>query len=265
MLAFQRYGRGKALALPIQDSWLWRMNAKMPVDRHDPRDVLAAARSAGWSTTCPTRSMLTMTQDRVDPGEPMKLTAEVVDAAVRRRQRRARRRAGHVAVRARRPKCRSNGRSSRTASTASSVVPDEEGLYAIRVAAIARLRRTSDRTRAYVRASAADSEYFDATMRAPLLKRIAEETGGRFYTPANAATLPEAISYSGRGVTVVEERDLWDMPAILLLLIALIGARVGLPPRAGPDMSRMSSRTSAAACRGDVGLALEPQARSPGC
>ncbi len=60
-------------------------------------------------------------------------------------------------------------------------------------------------------------------MRAPLLKRIAEETGGRFYTAANAATLPEAISYSGRGVTVVEERDLWDMPAILLLLIGLIG------------------------------------------
>ena len=53
-------------------------------------------------------------------------------------------------------------------------------------------------------------------MRAPLLKRIAEDTGGRFFTPANVASLPEAISYSGRGVTVVEERELWDMPALLL-------------------------------------------------
>ena len=43
VLAYQRYGRGKALALPIQDSWLWQMDAKMPVDRHDPRDVLAPA------------------------------------------------------------------------------------------------------------------------------------------------------------------------------------------------------------------------------
>ena len=57
-------------------------------------------------------------------------------------------------------------------------------------------------------------------MRAPLLKRIAEETGGRFFTPANAASLPEAISYSGRGVTVVEERELWDMPVLLMLLLA---------------------------------------------
>ena len=65
-------------------------------------------------------------------------------------------------------------------------------------------------------------------MRAPLLKRIAEETGGRFFTPANAASLPEAISYSGRGVTVVEERDLWDMPALLPRCCStLIGAEWG--------------------------------------
>ena len=64
-------------------------------------------------------------------------------------------------------------------------------------------------------------------MRAPLLKRIAEDTGGRFFTPANAASLPEAISYSGRGVTVVEERELWDMPALFLRWSALIAAEWG--------------------------------------
>jgi len=79
----------------------------------------------------------------------------------------------------------------------------------------------------HLRVSAGDNEYYDAAMRAPLLKRIAEETGGRFFTPANASTLPEAISYSGRGVTVVEERDLWDMPILLMLLLALLGAEWG--------------------------------------
>ena len=43
--------------------------------------------------------------------------------------------------------------------------------------------------------------------------RVAEDTGGRFYTPATASTLPEDITYLGRGVTVVQEKDLWDMPA----------------------------------------------------
>src|SRR5436190_2301198 len=32
VLAFQRYGRGKALAFPIQDSWLWQMDAPVAVD-----------------------------------------------------------------------------------------------------------------------------------------------------------------------------------------------------------------------------------------
>ena len=32
VLAYQRYGRGKALAMPIQDSWQWRMDAKMAIE-----------------------------------------------------------------------------------------------------------------------------------------------------------------------------------------------------------------------------------------
>ena len=70
-------------------------------------------------------------------------------------------------------------------------------------------------------------------MRSSLLERVAEDTGGRFFTPANAASLPEAISYSGRGVTVVEERDLWDMPIVLMMLLALIAAEWGYRRRRG--------------------------------
>jgi hypothetical protein len=79
----------------------------------------------------------------------------------------------------------------------------------------------------HVRVSAGDAEYFDAAMRSTLLKRIAEDTGGRFFTTADVAALPEAISYSGRGVTVVEERELWDMPALFLALISLVAAEWG--------------------------------------
>jgi hypothetical protein len=85
----------------------------------------------------------------------------------------------------------------------------------------------------HARASAGDGEYFDAAMRSSLLKRVAEETGGHFFTPSDASALPEAISYSGRGVTVVEERELWDMPVILILLLALIGGEWGLRRKLG--------------------------------
>ena len=105
-------------------------------------------------------------------------------------------------------------------------MPDESGIYDVRVTA-ARDQKDLGTAAMHVRVSAGDAEYFDAAMRAPLLTRIAEDTGGRFFTPANVASLPEAISYSGRGVTVVEERELWDMPALLLALIGLVAAEWG--------------------------------------
>jgi hypothetical protein len=64
----------------------------------------------------------------------------------------------------------------------------------------------------------------NAQMRAPLLRRIAAETGGRFYTSANLDRLPEDLVYAGRGVTLREEKDLWDAPALFLLLLALLAA-----------------------------------------
>ena len=54
------------------------------------------------------------------------------------------------------------------------------------------------------------------------LKRIADDTGGRFYAAADVNTMPEDLKYTGRGVTTVEERDLWHMPIILLLLVLLV-------------------------------------------
>ena len=69
-----------------------------------------------------------------------------------------------------------------------------------------------------------DEEYFDAGMRRTTLERIADETGGRFYTPETVSNLPEDISLTGAGVTLTEERDLWDMPFLLLLLLSLVGS-----------------------------------------
>src|ERR1700730_8141816 len=47
-------------------------------------------------------------------------------------------------------------------------------------------------------------------------------TGGGFYTPTPISSLPDDVKYTGRGVTTVEERDLWDMPVILFLLLTLL-------------------------------------------
>ena len=43
-----------------------------------------------------------------------------------------------------------------------------------------------------------------------------------FYTPQTLSSLPDDVKYTGRGVTTVEERDLWDMPIILFLLLTVM-------------------------------------------
>ena len=101
-------------------------------------------------------------------------------------------------------------------------VADESGTYQIKATAVRDGKELGTNVM-HTRATAGDAEYFDAAMRSSLLNRVAEDTGGHFFTPDTAASLPEAINYSGRGVTVVEERELWDMPIVLLLLIALTG------------------------------------------
>ena len=78
-----------------------------------------------------------------------------------------------------------------------------------------------------MRAAPGDAEYFDATMHAARLKRIADETGGKFYTPDTVNALPEDLKYAGRGVTTVEERDLWHMPIVLLLIVGLMAGEWG--------------------------------------
>ena len=43
-----------------------------------------------------------------------------------------------------------------------------------------------------------------------------------FYTPDKVASLADDVKYTGRGVKTVEERDLWDMPIVLFLLLTVM-------------------------------------------
>src|SRR5262249_47282918 len=102
----------------------------------------------------------------------------------------------------------------------------DQGLYTAQVEA-SRDGKPIGTSTTEVRATPSDAEYFDATMHAQRLKRIADETGGKFYTPETIAGMPEDLRYTGRGVTTVEERELWHMPIVLILLVTLVCAEWG--------------------------------------
>jgi hypothetical protein len=68
------------------------------------------------------------------------------------------------------------------------------------------------------------AENFHTTQNRELLTKLAEQTGGRYYTASGASKLADEISYSEAGITTRETRDLWDMPAVFLLALLLRGS-----------------------------------------
>ncbi len=231
VLAYHRYGRGKVMAFPVQDSWIWQMDATIAV--HDMTHEILWRRLLRWLVDgVPDNVSLTTGTDRVEPGELVTITSDVVDQAflaVNDAQVTARVTSPDGAV----TDVPLEWTVAEDGQYQGTFVAEQPGLYAINGTAM-RGEQSLGTNTLHFRASAGDDEYFDAAMRSTLLNRIAEETGGRFFTSSpgnslttNVSSLPEAISYSGRGVTVVEERDLWDMPALLLLLLALVGAEWG--------------------------------------
>jgi uncharacterized membrane protein len=230
VLAYQRYGAGKALAFTVQDSWMWQMHADIPVE--DQTHEILWRRMLRWLIDgVPDRMNVTVDRERVERGDTVTITATVRDA-------------GFGGVNDATVRARVTGPDGRQTDLPMSFVVDkdgeyrtthvvaQDGLYEIAADAV-RGTTPAGSARAYVRALPDDGEYMDAAMRAPFLTRIAEDTGGRFYTAASAPTLPEDITYLGRGVTVVQQKDLWDMPAVLVLLLGCVGGEWLLRRRRG--------------------------------
>jgi len=160
--------------------------------------------------------------ERVEPGEPVTLVADVVDS-------------GFLELNDARVVAHVTGpggaerdvpmqwTGDRNGEYRGTLPTSDPGVYSARVEAF-RAGKTLGSSVTQFRAGPGDAEYFDATMHASRLQRIAEETGGRFYTPDIVAGMPEDVRYAGRGVTTIEERELWHMPVVLMLLVGLVCA-----------------------------------------
>jgi uncharacterized membrane protein len=219
VLAYQRYGRGKTLAFPVYDSWNWQMDQKIAVD--DMTHETYWRQLMRWLVDgVPDQVELTSSPDQLEAGEEVTLIAEVADSSFLEVN------DAGVSAHVTGPKgavfdVPLQWTGERNGEYRGAFTPTENGMYEARVEA-SRAGTTLGSNAGHVRVAPSDSEYFDAAMRAPLLRRISEETAGVHYTPQTVATLPDDVKYTGRGVTTVEERDLWDMPIVLFLLLTVM-------------------------------------------
>jgi uncharacterized membrane protein len=221
LLAYQRYGRGTGIVFGVQDSWLWRMHASMPVN--DATYATFWRQMLRWMVEgVPDQVEIAAAPSRVAPGEPVTLRARVVDslfAAVS---------GASVVARLTTPAgaivdvpLERSGRDDGIYSAR--YVASERGAYALSAEA----RTGRDTLRSISGALLADDQGADveqAELRAPLLRHVADETGGRYYPLADAGRLVDDVSYTESGVTQRDAHDLWDAPAVFLALVLLLGA-----------------------------------------
>jgi uncharacterized membrane protein len=224
VLAFQRYGRGRVIALPVQDTWHWQMAAQIAVD--DQKYETFWRQLLRWlADESPDRLEVTAQVEDLAPGEPVTLDAELRDRTWQPVN------DGAITARVTDP-----------AGVVTEVPLDwvigadgrYRGAFTARTAGEYRIEATAEGADtlaaepAYVRAGEVAREFFGAGQRAPLLRRIAEETGGKYYTVSTAASLPRDIVYTERGITATEQLDLWDMPIVFFLLAGLLAGEWGL-------------------------------------
>jgi hypothetical protein len=208
----------------VQDSWLWKMDTSIPVE--DVTHQTLWRQLVRWMVEdAPAPFEIMASPSRVAPGEPVSLRARVTtpffadvnDATVT------------VTV------------TSPTGTTQN--VPlewtlREDGTYAARftpndtgryvIDAVATRGRDSVQTAtSSLLVDERGADVAQAELRASLLRRIADETGGRYYSLADAGKLAEDAVITEAGVTVREAKDLWDMPAVFLLIALLLGTEWG--------------------------------------
>lgn len=230
VLASQRYGRGTVLAMPVQDTWLWQMHADVPLDNqsheilwrqmlrwlvNDVPDQLAlqaSAEPAALGQTVQLKADLrdksfTKINDAVVLASVETPTGEIIDVPLR-------------------------WTSAADGEYTGSFVPTAEGLHRVSVNAERAQENVAD-TSLMIDVVEDQGEYFNAQMRAPLLRRMSEETGGAFYPLAEINRLSEEVKFSGSGITRVESYDLWDMPIVFFMIVGLVGAEWGIRRRRG--------------------------------
>jgi uncharacterized membrane protein len=228
ILAFQRFGRGKSMALTTASTWRW----KMGLDHRDNFHDMFWKQMLRWLVSdVPDPVDLTAEKQSYSLDEPVLLHAEVNDPTFMHLNN------AEVAARVKSPSgetttVQMSWDVDKDGQYTATYRPREEGVYEV-TAEATQGTRTLGTSKANFRIAESTEEFHNAAMNADLLKRLAAETGGRYYTPGEARTLPEDISYVDNGVSRLEEKELWDMPFLFLLMVAAISSEWILRKRKG--------------------------------
>ena len=229
LLVQQRYGGGQTLAFMGTDTWRWRMRMDSKSNAHETfwRQMLRYLVSGSPSQIEVGAEQIVYVMD-----DSVRIVADIRDKRYNAVN------DAHATVRVTKP------------SGATFDVPlkfttinnaniysgefkaDELGQHTIELAGTSASIGPVN-AKSGVLVSNLNREFYSAAQNSDLLKRIAAETGGKYYQLSNVQTLLDDLTYRRTPYSERVTKDLWDMPINFILIIGLLSGEWFLRKREG--------------------------------
>jgi len=229
LLAQQRYGRGQTLALTATDTWRWRMRMDSKSNAHEtfwrqmlrylvsgtPKQIEVGAQQDVYVMDDTVRVVADIRDKHYNPVNDARATARItkpsgatVDVPLK-----------FTSI---------NDANVYTGEFKA----DELGQQTIELSATSSsLGQVSAKSNLLV--SDLNREFYNAAQNTDLLKRIANETGGKYYQPGDLQSLLDDLTYRKTPYSERVTKDLWDMPINFFLIVGLLSAEWFLRKREG--------------------------------
>jgi uncharacterized membrane protein len=228
LLAQQRYGRGQTLAFTAADTWRWRMRMDSKSTAHETfwRQLLRYLVSG-----TPKQIEVGADQDVYVMDDTVRVVADIRDK-------------NYNPVSDARATARVTKPSGATVEVplkftsineanvyTGEFKADEPGQHGIELAATSSIGPINAKGNVLV--SDLNREFYSAAQNSDLLKRVAAETGGKYYQLEDLQTLLDDLTYRKTPYSERVTKDLWDMPINFFLIIGLLSAEWFLRKREG--------------------------------
>jgi len=207
-------------------SWRWRMLAPSGDRSHE----LFWRQAARWlSQSTPDRVSISVAES-LEPGDSAAATvdvhdasfAPVADAAV----------SVSVSVDGGAPQMLPVRRADSTGRFSASFAPERDGVYRFHAEAVRGSTIVGSAERA-VYVGGSDREFADPRLNEGFLRRLAEESGGRYARASDASKVLVALDEFARRTPAQERRDAWDRLWVFALLVLLLSSEWALRRRWG--------------------------------
>src|SRR5216117_37662 len=213
LLAYQRYGRGRTMAFASGSSWRWQME----MDHEDMTYELFWKQILRWLVnTSPDPVMISSDKDTYLPGDAVRLYAEVSNKTFDRMNN------AKVVAKITKPDGLTeslpldwNGAQEGVYQT--ELNASAPGIYHVEVDA-AQGSENLGKNRAAFQVQDRPVEYYNAFLDTRFLQSVASATGGRYYPLSKIGDLPEDAQYVEGETSFIEQKELWDVPFLFMLL-----------------------------------------------